>query len=189
MQRLALVEQRLARFLDADVQVWHGRVENGVADSRPLLRRLRRWLGRSGVPHSVRCAQSDHSLTHAGQSMFALAVKASNVLGVGIDFEPWRALDQRHQRLMLTARESAALGAASARDLLRIWTVKEACFKADVLGQQRWVTAYALDNPAQKSGGARVTCGRLVHRFRYISLEVPGGMLSVAFKMGELGHE
>ncbi len=190
MQRLALVEQRLAQFLGADVQVWHRRVASDTADSRPLLRRLRRWLGRpDGVSQAVRSAQPDHSLTHAGQSMFALAVKTSNVAGVGIDFEPWRALDGRHQRLMLTARESAALGAASARDLLRIWTVKEACFKADVNGQQRWVTAYALDNPAQKSGGARVACGRRVHRFRYISLEVPGGMLSVAFKMGELGHE
>lgn len=189
MQRLALVEQRLTQFMAAEVQLWHGRVD-GAADSRPLLRRVCRWLGRpTVVAQSVRAAQKDHSLTHAGQSMFALAVRSGGFSGVGIDFEPWRPLDQRHQRLMLTARESVALGAATARDLLRIWTVKEACFKADAGGQQRWVTAYALDNPAQKSGGARISRGRQVHRFRYISMEVPGGILSVAFKTGELGHE
>lgn len=188
MQRLALIEQRLERFLDADVQLWHSRVGDARPDSRLALKRIRRWLGLQ-VNATVRQAQADHSITHAGNSLFALAVKAGGVTGVGIDFEPWRVLGQRHQRLMLTARESVALGSASARDLLRIWTVKEACFKADVNGQQRWVTSYALDHPARKSGTAQVRNGHRLHRFRYISMELPGGILSVAFKMGELSHE
>lgn len=188
MQRLALIEQRLERFLDADVQLWRSRVDDARPDSRLALKRIRRWLGLQNKV-TVRQAQVDHSVTHAGDSVFALAVKAGGIAGVGIDFEPWRVLDQRHQRLMLTAREAATLGQASARDLLRIWTVKEACFKADVNGQQRWVTSYALDHPARKSGTAQVRNGRRLHRFRYISMEVPGGMLSVAFKMGESSHE
>lgn len=189
MQRLGLIEQRLERFLDADVQLWHSRVDEHRADSRRAVKQIRRWLGMRSTDAGLRGAQPDHSITHAGNSLFALAVKATGIAGVGIDFEPWRALDQRHQRLMLTARESAALGNASARDLLRIWTVKEACYKADVDGQQRWVIAYVLDRPLQQTGTARVCVGRAVHRFRYLSMEVPGGMLSVAFKMGDVSHE
>lgn len=189
MQRLTLIEQRLERFLGADVQVWRSRIGESHPDSRRAVKQVRRWLGICVTDTGLRGAQADHSVTHAGNSLFALAVKATGIAGVGIDFEPWRALDQRHQRLMLTARESAALGDASARDLLRIWTVKEACFKADVNGQQRWVTAYALDRPLQQTGTARVCVGRAINRFRYLSMEVPGGMLSVAFKLGDVSHE
>lgn len=183
MQRLALIEQRLAQFLDAEVQVWRG----SVIGAPFVMRKIARWLKQpQWLSQSVRTPQPDLSITHAGQWIFALAVRAGGLAGVGIDFEPWRALDVRHQRLMLTAREIAALPVASARDLVRIWTVKEACFKADVNGQQRWVTAYALDNPAQASGSVRISQGHRTYRFRYISMEVPGGMLSVAFKMGEV---
>lgn len=186
MQRMGLIEQRLMQFVDADVQVWHGPTETSGRHGHRLLQPVMRWLGQPSYSEStsrIRSAQADHSLTHAGNSVFALAVKAAGISGVGIDYESWRELDARHQRLMLTARESRLLPTASSRELLRIWTVKEACFKADRAGQQRWVTSYELHNPAQKTGTARVASQRHVHHFRYISMEVPGGMLSVAFKM------
>ena len=85
--------------------------------------------------------------------------------------------------VLLHAICDALLGAANGRDLLRIWTVKEALFKADLGGQQRWVTAYELDYPNRRSGTARVRAGGRVQHFRYISIEVPGGMLSAAFAL------
>ncbi len=184
MQRMALIEQRIMQWMPAQVQVWRATADAASSPNRNWLQPLFRWLGtaaHSAVP--VRAARPDHSLTHAGNSLFALAVRGSGIAGVGIDFEPWRELDSRHQRLMLTQRENQLIKAASARDLLRIWTVKEACFKADCDGQQRWVTSYELHRPVQKSGSARNFSQGRVHQFRYISLEVPGGVLSVAFKM------
>ncbi|HVK98695.1 MAG TPA: 4'-phosphopantetheinyl transferase superfamily protein, partial [Dongiaceae bacterium] len=156
----------------------------GSKSGTRLLRQARQWLDRT--PQStIVSAQADHSLTHAGQQAFALALRQSSYRGVGLDFEPWRPLDERHRRLMLSRREDALLGAASSRDLLRIWTVKEALFKADRGGQQRWVIAYELDHPARRSGTARVRAGGRVRRFRYISIEVPGGMLSAAFALND----
>ncbi len=184
MQRMALIEQRIMQLIPADVRVWHHNSKTEGAVRSQLMRRIKNWLGQPTLSGSqIRTGQPDHSLTHAGSSLFGLAVKAPGFSGVGIDFEPWRDLDQRHHRLMLTMRERHMLPEASARQLLRIWTVKEACFKADCNGQQRWVTAYELQQPTKKSGIARVAVAGRVQHFRYLSLEVADGILSVAIKI------
>lgn len=182
LQRLGALEQRLTHFADVDARLWSAHTAATAGSSARLLRAARQWLGRA-PEGPLRSAQADHSLTHAGDRTFALALRQSPYRGVGLDFEPWRPLDERHRRLMLTRREDALLGTANGRDLLRIWTVKEALFKADLGGQQRWVTAYELDCPSRRSGTARVRAGGRVQHFRYISIEVPGGMLSAAFAL------
>ena len=184
MQRVTGIEQRISEYLPAEVRVWRCRGEDASAGARRLLQPALRWLGLTMLARRpIRGAQVDHSLTHAGDCAYALAVRAPGVIGVGIDYEPWRALDARHARLMLTRREQQQLPAAGSRDWLRIWTVKEACYKADRDGQQRWVTAYELVQPSRRHGTARILQGNRYHFFRYLSLEVPGGLLSIAFKM------
>lgn len=176
------LEQKLSQFAAVDARLWSASQPEAHRSGDRLLRRARQWLGRfSAGP--LTSAQADHSLTHAGDKVFALALRQSPYRGVGLDFEPWRPLDARHRRLMLSRREDALLGTAGSRDLLRIWTVKEALFKADVDGQQRWVIAYELDQPSRRSGIARVRADGRLRRFRYISFEVPGGMLSAAFAL------
>lgn len=191
LQRMRLLEQRLAQFAGADLQLWSAPCQlQDRSAGLQLLRRVRQWLGyHPQISPRISSARPDHSLTHAGGQGFALALRNSSYRGVGLDFEVWRDLDGRHQRLMLTRRENALVGNASSRDLLRIWTVKEALFKADCNGQQRWVTSYELDQPARRTGTARVVNQGRVRRFRYLSLELPGGILSAAFALGDGSHE
>lgn len=185
MQRMTLLEQRIMRRFPVNLQLWH---QHSTTEPRAaMMKQIQRWLGQPSWPHQpIRAGQPDHSLTHAGHSLFALAMKGTGFCGVGIDYEPWRALDHRHHAILLTTRERNQMPAASAdsaRQLLRIWTIKEACFKADRGGQQRWVTAYELQQPTQGFGRARLATADGVAHFRYLSMDVADGALSVAIKM------
>jgi 4'-phosphopantetheinyl transferase EntD len=89
--------------------------------------------GLEGVPRAIA------SLTHAGGWAFAVAVVAaphperSGPSGIGIDFEPTSArLAPEAARFFLTRRELSSFQRLSHQvDLLSLWTIKEACFKAD----------------------------------------------------------
>jgi hypothetical protein len=95
--------------------------------------------------------------------------------GTGVDLEV-RAPSERAARRFLSAPELE--GARGADGWLRLWTVKEACFKADLSNAGTSITAYEVDEPAPRSG----TAARkgTSSRFRYASLRAFGGWLSVA---------
>ncbi len=73
---------------------------------------------------------------------------------------------------------------ASSDELLRVWTVKEALFKADLGGQQQWVNAYTLETPRRHNGFGKVQNKGGSTRFRYNSIRTPEGILSTAFALG-----
>jgi 4'-phosphopantetheinyl transferase EntD len=99
------------------------------------------------------------SLTHTED--IAVAVACEGALGLGVDLE-LRLPSERVARRFLSEEEFAA--AEGPDDWLRLWTVKEARFKADLHNKGRTILEYASRDP----------------RFRHASVPVFGGWLTVA---------
>lgn len=180
--RLACALQAGADELDcADVAAWRVLPEGPRRDDwlggRVALSRARlQWLGERAQAAPGLAT----SLTHAGG--LAVAVACIGAVAVGVDFEPWRAsVDPRAARFFLTAVErrwAAQLApAAQSRALLRLWTVKEALFKATPDNTDVLVGDFALDDPA--AGGGAVI-GPHGEDIRYVSFELAAGPLAVA---------
>ena len=98
------------------------------------------------------------SLTHTED--VAVAVACRGARGVGVDLEV-RPPSERAARRFLRPAEFAG---TAPDDWLRLWTVKEARFKADLRNQGRTILEYGVDDP----------------RFRHASIPVFGGWLTVA---------
>ena len=114
----------------------------------------------------LRFPHPELSLTHTED--VAVAVACEGAAGVGVDLEV-RHPSERAARRFLSGPEFAA--AAGPDDWLRLWTVKEACFKADLDNAGRTVMEFSVDGP-------RARRGRL--HFSHASVRVFGGWLTVA---------
>jgi hypothetical protein len=71
------------------------------------------------------------------------------------------------------------------REALRLWTTKEALFKANAANEGTLLTHYVLDEPGAATGTARWTA-EAGSAFRYASLPLAGGgalTLAVRFPM------
>lgn len=120
------------------------------------------------------------SLTHAGGRAFAVTTEGP-AAGVGVDYEPRRSwVDPRTARFFLGPAERAAATTADA--LLRLWTVKEALFKATPGNAGAVLGDYALDRPGAPGGTARGPGGALL---RYATTPAAGGVLAVAVCLPE----
>jgi phosphopantetheinyl transferase len=121
------------------------------------------------------------SLTHSGD--VAIAAGAAGVAGVGIDFECWRDVQPQMARWFLSAREQAWLERFSppgvVRELLRLWTVKEALFKACPQNAALVLADIHMPNPDRATGVALIPTRKSL-RFRYTSLVMETGVLSLA---------
>ncbi len=120
---------------------------------------LKKLLGKDLDSSRLRFPHPEISLTHAGE--VAVAVLCEGARGTGVDLE-LRPPSERAARRFLSAAEFAA--ALGPDDWLLFWTVKEACFKADLRNRGRTVLDYAVQDP----------------RFRHASLRAFGGWLTVA---------
>jgi hypothetical protein len=89
--------------------------------------------------------------------------------GVGVDLEGWREIEPGTARYFLRPGEDG--------DLLHLWTVKEALFKATPANAGVVFTDYAVDDPLAHEGTATDRQGR---RFEYQSRRRPEGWLTVA---------
>ncbi len=111
--------------------------------------------------------------------IFELQRRAPNsgLLGIGLDIETGRPVSRESARFFLSEQEQA--GRDDPKTLLRLWTVKEAIFKADPENDEKILGDYVLENPSEWSGTAYMR-GRKCLRFHYSSIEVAGGFLSIA---------
>jgi 4'-phosphopantetheinyl transferase EntD len=108
------------------------------------------------------------SLTHAAG--VALAARCDGAqAGLGVDLEGWRTIDPRAARFYLRPQETG--------DLLRLWTVKEALFKATPDNAGAVLVDYQVDDSDALGGVARDRLGRT---FQYQSRRRPEGWLTVA---------
>lgn len=123
------------------------------------------------------------SLSHADGLAVAVAVgEGVEVLGVGVDHEPWReSLDLAMAPLFLTEAEQVA--ATDASTMLRLWTVKEALFKATPGNAENRLHLYDVAVPTALAGDARGPRGE---RLRFACVELDTGCLTVATCSGTL---
>jgi acyl carrier protein len=125
-------------------------------------RALRLILGVTGLPYRTTGCTFPHrrlSLAHTdGAGIAAAAVGAipATLTGIGVDIEPKRDADPRTARFFLSEREQAWLNSvplqARAEHQVRLWTVKEALFKADTANQRSILRDYTVLRPAADKG-------------------------------------
>jgi 4'-phosphopantetheinyl transferase EntD len=133
------------------------------------------------------------SLSHTTQALSegpctALAVAtASPIAGLGLDMEPQRVVQPQTARFFLTDVEQQALETFSSEArpdvLLRLWTVKEAVFKADPCNAGRVLRHYQIADLPTMDGPCWVGCA--THNsgdpvFRFLSLQWESGYVAVA---------
>jgi 4'-phosphopantetheinyl transferase superfamily len=150
--------------------------------ARRALRIVRRSIG-EGHQAKISFPHARFSISHAGATGAAVGVAPGATAGVGVDFEPIRQIDPATARFFLTEREQAwVAGLSSDRvsaELLRLWTVKEAVFKADLGNAHALVGDYEVEEPAAITGTARRVRGHALP-CRYSTLEEDLGLLTVA---------
>lgn len=121
---------------------------------------------RAVTPHDVAFPHPTVSLTHAGG--LAVAVCTEGTAGVGVDHEPWRAVDPRMLRFFLTPDDAPG-------DPLRLWTVKEALFKATADNGSYVLTDFTVVDGSTGRGprGEHLT---------YATTDLPTGPLTIAVR-------
>jgi len=168
-------------------------------------RALKRALAARGLPTDTaayRLPSPAVSLSHSAELAIAAVavggparagllalglVRFARVVGIGVDVEVDRSSpDLRTAPFFLTADEQAWLEShpapGRARELLRLWTVKEALFKADPGNGRTVLRDYAVTTPGARGGrAARVGGGG--PQFRYVSIALRRGALSVALAL------
>ena len=121
------------------------------------------------------------SLTHSGQIAVAVAATDGATLGVGVDLEMDRAPRLETARFFLTEGEQAWLHAQPEVEkrahIVRLWTVKESLFKADMQNMDAALHEYRMDDPAAITGRASRGASAA---FTYATRRFEGGTLTVA---------
>jgi len=147
---------------------------------RAALKRLGTVMGEGEDTSLLKFPHPKLSLSHSETWAVAIGLDSAKIRGIGVDLEVKSAPRPETARKFLNASETVWLRRMEPVDhprlLHRLWTVKEAIFKADGDNKGRTLKEYALADPGFVAGRARR--GDLL--FFYASFEVPGGFLSVA---------
>lgn len=147
---------------------------------RSALKRLGAAIGEGEDTSLFRFPHPKMSLTHSETWAVAIGSNSPKLRGIGVDLELKSVPKPETARRFLNPSEVVWLRRMDEQDhprlLHRLWTVKEAIFKADVENKGRLLKDYALADPGFVAGRARR--GSLL--FNYASFEVPQGFLSVA---------
>jgi 4'-phosphopantetheinyl transferase EntD len=170
---------------------------------RAALKRVLARLGESSDTGELCFPHGRLSLTHSGQYAVAVAAAGSAgpcalprrsagaagaelppravpvTFGLGVDLEIGRAVSAEAARFFLSAAEREGLASASGSELLRLWTVKEAVFKADLRNHGCGMLDYQLADAGAVAGLAYARAEPDA-AIRYASIEVSGGFLSAA---------
>lgn len=147
---------------------------------RAALKRLAGAIGMDADTSLLRFPHPRISLTHSESWAVAIGLNSEKLGGLGVDLELKSVPKPEAARKFLNPSELVWLRRMDEGDhprlLHRLWTVKEALFKADPENSGKTVKDYALADPGFVAGRAR----RGVRLFHYASFEVPEGFLSVA---------
>ena len=145
---------------------------------------LRVLLGLLGMPRDAATCSFPHprlSLTHADEGAIAAGSIWARPTGLGVDLEPDRPVDPRTTRFFLDDAERAWLArmpeADRAAEQLRLWTVKEAVFKADLANRDG-------DGRAEIRSAGRARRRSTGELFGFTSARFRGAHLSVAAAHG-----
>ena len=167
------LERRLAGFARVRVAVAVGREGDESTLGRAALDALRNRLGDvDGQPLAFPHVR--YSLSHSRSTAVAIGLLDAAPRGIGVDLEWCRRVPAGAERFYLSDREQRRFAGSSR---LGLWTVKEALFKADLANAATRLHHYELCT-ADPTHGLGVSRGGAL--FRYASLELDDGFLSVA---------
>jgi phosphopantetheinyl transferase len=172
-------EQRQLRALDHV----HRRVEWLIG--RNALRTAAQIAGLSRDTSQLSFPHVHISLSHSPGMAIAAAIDrrwGEDVAGVGVDFERGRPLSPDLLRLFATAKEAALLQSSSDADVVRLWTIKEAVFKACPRNADLLLTDFEVARLSPDGSGCAVLRPDLA-RFATSSRRHAAGWLSVALCM------
>ena len=150
---------------------------------RSALKSLLNSLGEDEETGVIGFPNPRFSLTHSGDFAVALGTHSAELRGIGVDLEVNRPLRRETARFFLGEPEQAWVmsfdESLRAKNMLRLWTIKEALFESDPRNAERWFADYRIEAPAADAGRAFVR-GEEAQGFRYFCFEVEEGFLSVA---------
>jgi hypothetical protein len=133
--------------------------------------------GAVGFPHPFL------SLTHTGDWAIAAGTAPGAALGIGVDLEMRTGMREGAERFFLCAEETAWLLArpreSRGRERVRLWTVKEALYKANPRNEGTLLGHYLLEEPGTSAGTARGKDDPAA-RYLYASVALDPGALSLA---------
>lgn len=128
------------------------------------------------------------SLSHSGDCALAAASPNGDLCGLGVDIEMNRLVKPKMTKFYLTEQETSYINTVSIEkqnsELLRLWTIKEALFKADLNNRGMVIGNYSINRPADLCGTAIVKSKEDSPTFSYISLLFPEACVSVAILKG-----
>jgi 4'-phosphopantetheinyl transferase EntD len=152
---------------------------------RMALRNLLSRLDENTGPGTLCFPHKVISLSHSGPYAVAAGVKSRATSGLGVDLELSRTPKSGSERFFLNAQEQiwilTALPITRPRELLRLWTVKEALFKANPHNRDSLLGHYGLIDPEALAGQASWRGDESI-RYRYGTLALDDGFLSIAFR-------
>jgi 4'-phosphopantetheinyl transferase EntD len=150
---------------------------------RSALKRLLSSLGEGDDTSCISFPNSRFSLTHSGEVAVAVGTASAELFGIGVDLEMNRPVRDETARLFLNTQEQAWVMSRHellrSKSLLRLWTIKEALYKADPSNSARWFTDYEIESLTAPWGSAFVS-GEESRKFCYSCFELVEGFLSVA---------
>jgi len=150
---------------------------------RAALKRLLRALDEPDDTGLVRFPHPRLSLTHAGALAIAVGTRHQrlDVTGVGVDLEWARAVRPEASRFYLQPEEMLELqrltDAEANAARLRLWTVKEALFKATPQNENALLTDVSCADPLALTGTA---WGKRAERYAYATQAFGAGVVTVA---------
>jgi len=167
---------------------WLMRRSNKQA-GRTLLGKLLRQSGMGSVFKAklLSFPQTACSISHSRNTVVCALSAGKGLQGLGIDVELPRSVPIDAGRLYLSNREQRLLkncSTYSSDELLRLWTVKEALFKADINNRKRgWLSHYECLNPHIWFGNARLRPSTTRQCFKYATVTFQSGYLSIAVSL------
>lgn len=127
---------------------------------RYALKKLLRMLDRPDDTKSIRFPDRQLSISHGDDASFAVGTCA-DTQGLGIDYEPLRAINEGVANWFLDDREIDWLSRQSAHDctqhIIRLWTIKEAAFKSHPYNTGLSLREFTVIDPTEQSTNAVTT--------------------------------
>ncbi|MFN8016337.1 MAG: 4'-phosphopantetheinyl transferase superfamily protein [Acidimicrobiia bacterium] len=120
------------------------------------------------------------SISHGKKTAYAASAdKNSGILGLGIDFEEIRDLKPRAAKFYLTLNELEKLNIDSDEDRIKLWTIKEAIFKAAPNNNNLVLRDFEITQLNSTSGFASQR-NKNDHIFEFVYQKENDGILSIA---------
>lgn len=160
------------------------RVESWLR-GRAALKQILRSIDEAADSASISFPHHSISLSHSGEYGIAAGLRAGVTSGLGIDLEVGRQPPPGSERFFLEAGEKVWLQRLDSKDrpveLLRLWTTKEALFKANLRNKGSLLGHYVLEDPSASIGLARWREEEGTS-YRYASVALQDGYLTVAMR-------